>query len=111
MIISISWFQACTNPFWVGDGFCDDATNNEVCNYDGGDCCLSDVMTTYCIECLCLEGGNSTTTTTSPHEGNIKFISLDFNFKDWRSYHLKVQYTCAHNRNNNLTNCIHDACD
>ena len=28
----ISWF--------VGDGFCDDETNNEDCNFDGGDCCL-----------------------------------------------------------------------
>ena len=28
----VSWF--------VGDGFCDDETNNEDCNFDGGDCCL-----------------------------------------------------------------------
>ena len=24
---------------WVGDGYCDDETNSENCNYDGGDCC------------------------------------------------------------------------
>ena len=76
MIISISWFQACTNPFWVGDGFCDDATNNLVCNYDGGDCCLSDIKTNYCNECLCLEGGNSTNSTTGLPEGKFKIILL-----------------------------------
>eukprot|EP00752_Nemacystus_decipiens_P018348 g16460.t1 len=24
---------------WVGDGFCDNRNNNELCDYDGGDCC------------------------------------------------------------------------
>ena len=42
---------------WVGDGICDDITNNIECNYDGGDCCLSDIIlevnTNYCTECLC----------------------------------------------------------
>ena len=47
----------CANWGWVGDGYCDDATNTESCNYDGGDCCGSiyNVITLYCIECLCLE--------------------------------------------------------
>ena len=30
---------------WVGDGFCDDMTNSFQCNYDGGDCCGSNVDT------------------------------------------------------------------
>ena len=63
-------FQGCQHWGWVGDGFCDDIANNVECNYDGGDCCLSDIKTDYCSECLCLEG-NSTTTTAGPHEGNI----------------------------------------
>ena len=32
-------------PTWIGDGFCDDPTNNNECNYDGGDCCGSDINT------------------------------------------------------------------
>eukprot|EP00903_Cladosiphon_okamuranus_P005791 g5738.t1 len=24
---------------WIGDGYCDNRNNNELCNYDGGDCC------------------------------------------------------------------------
>ena len=38
-----------------GDGYCDDATNIPICEYDGGDCCLPNVQTDYCVECLCLE--------------------------------------------------------
>ncbi len=28
------------NDSKVGDGICDDLANNELCIYDGGDCCL-----------------------------------------------------------------------
>ena len=45
------------NQGWIGDGYCDDITNNLDCTYDGGDCCGSNVNTQYCTECLCLEGG------------------------------------------------------
>ena len=38
---------------WIGDGECDDATNNAECGYDGGDCCGDDVKTDYCNECIC----------------------------------------------------------
>ena len=32
---------------------CNDETNNADCNYDGGDCCLSDIKTSNCLECAC----------------------------------------------------------
>ena len=32
---------------------CNDETNNEDCDYDGGDCCLSDKNTELCSECIC----------------------------------------------------------
>ena len=41
------------NP-WVGDGFCQDLTNNEECDFDGGDCCGSCVNTKYCNDCECV---------------------------------------------------------
>ena len=40
---------------WIGDAYCDDSNNNVGCNFDGGDCCGSNVNTDYCTECLCLE--------------------------------------------------------
>ena len=43
----------CANQHWAGDGWCDDGTNNQECNYDGGDCCGSNVNTEYCSECQC----------------------------------------------------------
>ena len=44
-------FCECPEPKWVSDGFCDDSTNNQKCNYDGGDCCGNDVDKTYCFDC------------------------------------------------------------
>ena len=42
----------------VGDGFCNDETNNPDCDYDGGDCCGSCINTDYCTNCTCI--GNVT---------------------------------------------------
>ena len=46
----------CTNdPILVGDGQCNDVTNNQECHFDGGDCCGYNVTTQYCTECICFE--------------------------------------------------------
>ena len=37
----------------VGNGFCNDETNNPDCNYDGGDCCVGNANTNPCSECVC----------------------------------------------------------
>ena len=42
---------------FVGDGVCNDETNNPECNYDGGDCCLMNVNTDSCFDCNCLASG------------------------------------------------------
>ncbi|CAN0370169.1 unnamed protein product, partial [Ectocarpus sp. 8 AP-2014] len=36
--------ENCGNVAGVGNGWCDDENNNELCDYDGGDCC----------ECTCV---------------------------------------------------------
>ena len=43
----------CGSPQWKGDMFCDDDNNNAGCQYDGGDCCGTNVDKTYCTECKC----------------------------------------------------------
>ena len=43
----------CSDPAMMGDGYCWDATNNEECNWDGGDCCGGNVD--YCADCTCLD--------------------------------------------------------
>ena len=43
----------CENIALVGNGFCNDETNNEYCNYDGGECCVMNANTNACIECGC----------------------------------------------------------
>ena len=40
----------------IGDGFCDDLTNNKECEYDGGDCCGDYIDKTYCSQCTCISG-------------------------------------------------------
>ena len=37
----------------VHNGFCNDETNIAVCNFDGGDCCLSTVNKEHCSDCSC----------------------------------------------------------
>ena len=37
----------------VGNGFCNDETNNPDCNYDGGDCCAVYSNINSCSECAC----------------------------------------------------------
>ena len=46
----------CPTPWLAADGYCQDETNNADCNYDGGDCCGTCVVTDYCSDCQCLSG-------------------------------------------------------
>ena len=39
---------------WIGDGFCDDINNNEVCDFDNGDCCGAKVKKQFCLNCTCI---------------------------------------------------------
>ena len=62
-LLSSRLLEPCALPDFKGDGKCDDENNNEACEYDGGDCCGSNVDTSYCIECKCSDpnyGGSST---------------------------------------------------
>ena len=43
----------CGNVALVGNGYCNDETNNLNCNYDGGDCCVVNATTDSCSECVC----------------------------------------------------------
>ena len=40
----------------VGDGYCNDETNNADCDFDGGDCCGTCVNTDFCSDCACFGG-------------------------------------------------------
>ena len=45
----------CAVPEWKGDNYCDDENNNAGCDYDGGDCCGTNVNTYFCSACQCLD--------------------------------------------------------
>jgi hypothetical protein len=40
---------------YIGDGYCDDRFNWDVCNFDSGDCCGESVNTMFCHDCICLQ--------------------------------------------------------
>ncbi len=42
------------DSFMLRDAVCDEATNNAICQYDGGDCCLEIKDTTLCKNCSCI---------------------------------------------------------
>ena len=46
--------DTCYDPNWKGNGYCDDENNNCGCEWDGGDCCGSNVNKDHCSACECL---------------------------------------------------------
>ena len=55
---------------WISDDFCDDINNNADCQYDGGDCCGSNVDLTFCTgvsACECLDPSEITSTCSNKH--------------------------------------------
>ena len=63
--ISFSSALGCAFLEVTGDGYCDDATNIPICEFDGGDCCLPNVHTDYCVECQCLDPDHEASAITS----------------------------------------------
>ena len=49
--------MSCDSDYahYISDNYCDDESNNEVCDWDGGDCCGDNVYTDYCDDCECLD--------------------------------------------------------
>ena len=45
--------EVCKVNNFLGDGFCQDEANNDICNFDNGDCCKTFVKKSFCQECLC----------------------------------------------------------
>ena len=78
---NIKWFcfqlSGCGLPDFQGDGACDDGNNNAGCNFDGGDCCLPNVDTSFCTVCQCLE------TTTPPPTGGMYISGAVRIFNRW----------------------------
>ena len=51
---------------WIGNGYCNDMTNNIQCEWDGGECCGDNVIVNawHCTLCECLDPTYGSTTTT-----------------------------------------------
>ena len=53
----ISIFLTGCNQNLVSNGYCNDNNNNLECDYDGGDCCLTNLKTDHCSICSCSQNG------------------------------------------------------
>ena len=47
--------DTCGEPNRKGDNYCNDENNNCGCEWDGADCCGSNVNTFLCSDCECLD--------------------------------------------------------
>jgi hypothetical protein len=81
-------YSGCPAISWVGDGYCDDETNIEECQFDGGDCCLENVDLMYCTVCVCHETGIEAT--LAP--GGKYCVHLHNSCKQTMIYTVKVNY-------------------
>ena len=77
--------DACDNIGWKGDSYCDDGNNHCGCEWDGGDCCGSNVNTQRCSACECLDpnanSGADTSTTSTTTSTIIGCIYPSFQFQ------------------------------
>ena len=73
-----------------GDGICNDETNNAVCSFDQGDCCLSPVNTDYCSDCSCAVEG----VITSPGFPQFydRYLYLDWLIQLPIGQHIEISY-------------------
>ena len=58
LIKDLLYFSACTvgDSWLIGNGYCNDQSNIEVCGWDGGDCCGDNRNINFCMACECNEG-------------------------------------------------------
>ena len=79
-------FSQCNSSLlaWIGDGFCDAATNNENCHFDDGDCCGNNVVTLYCENCLCHNSTEESTDEECEGKNNTCIIPYLFEHDDFK---------------------------
>ena len=63
----------CSNWNWIKDGFCDDVCNFPQFGYDGGDCCLETLVSTYCSDCFCYQSCSQLNPELIPYDKVKKF--------------------------------------
>ena len=45
--------KVCRRHKQIGDGICDDESNVYECDFDGGDCCATNSIMDFCLQCQC----------------------------------------------------------
>ena len=74
----------CQETTWKGDNYCDDGNNNCGCEWDGGDCCGSNVKTDFCSACECLDpnaaGSRKKRNIETINYGNLVHLVTNFGF-------------------------------
>ena len=66
----------CSQPWLIGNGKCNDETNNLSCDFDGGDCCIECTVKTDCTDCICKQDN---TIHPDCSKCNLQFLILKSN--------------------------------
>ena len=114
-IIIFFLVPGCPKVALVGNGFCNDETNNADCNYDGGDCCFGNSNTTHCSDCVCYFQG---TCAAGYHlligngfcNDDTNIIECEYDGGDCCSHHNMVGDGVCNDESNN-PECIYDGGD
>jgi len=98
----------CENWYGIGDGFCDDISNNYECRFDGGDCCLNPVINKYsCNECICHAENK-----TYPVTNKIKKFTIGPTFPYCQYIHQhKIDDGYCNDEVNMMAECDYDGGD
>ena len=88
----------CYDPSGIGDGICDDYSNNKACNYDQGDCCTG-IKGVLCNICECKQSSTDypvITTEWDPYLSKwVQYISSICKLQRMLAQ-LPISYLCVY---------------
>ncbi len=71
--------QCLEGRSFIGDGICDESLNNELCLFDGDDCCMELKSTPQCIEdCSCKRLLDEDSLKTDLDRNEVKVADMDY---------------------------------
>ena len=90
----------CATVSYKGDGYCDDENNNCGCEWDGGDCCGSNVNTQLCSGCECLDPNYSKSSNNLTFLSKKYFALFETALSIFKEYNLMLHYSLNRNEVN-----------
>eukprot|EP00903_Cladosiphon_okamuranus_P014617 g13555.t1 len=93
-LITIDMVESCDNALGIGDGYCHSGNNNELCLYDGGDCCSCTCEYEYDDDYPCSADGSGfdCKDPSVPCFGEENTKDDDFSYEDDDDYAMSYEF-------------------